>query len=177
MLLSLRKNVLTSLFKEVRVFKVLGSVVFENGPNTVSESIKRFPRVTSIGSQPPKTLGKSRGPPQNPAETPQNPRRDPAEPSERPPAEPSERQISSESLAEGCAPRMVTLRNFKRVRFQTPNSASFLGLTEFRGANSVSSSQPIICVPKRTHRAFRRTHRVCPKLPVPVLKGKNVAKI
>ena len=52
--------------------------------------------------------------------TPAEPRRDPAEPSERPrralaetPAEPSERQISSESLAEGCAPRMVTLRNFK----------------------------------------------------------------
>ena len=48
------------------------------------------------------------------------PRRDPAEPSERPrtalgktPTEPSERQISSESLAEGCAPRMVTLRNFR----------------------------------------------------------------
>ena len=27
----------------------------------------------------------------------------------------------------------------------------------------MSSSQPIICVPKRTHRASRRTHRVCPK--------------
>ena len=35
---------------------------------------------------------------------------------------------------------------FRRVRFQTPNSVSFSGLTEFRGANSVSSSQPIICV-------------------------------
>ena len=52
---------------------------------------------------------------------------------------------------------------FRRVRFQTPNSVSFLGLTEFRGANSVSSSRPIICVPKRTHRVFRRTHRVCRK--------------
>ena len=50
---------------------------------------------------------------------------------------------------------------FRRVRFQTPNSVSFLGLTEFRGANSVSSSRPIICVPKRTHRVFRGTHRVC----------------
>ena len=28
------------------------------------------------------------------------------------------------------------------------------------GENSVSSSQPIICVPKRTHRVFRRTRRV-----------------
>ena len=28
----------------------------------------------------------------------------------------------------------------------------FLGLTEFRGANSVSCSRPIICVPKRTRR-------------------------
>ena len=35
---------------------------------------------------------------------------------------------------------------FRGVRFQTPNSVSFLGLTEFRGANSVSSFQPIICV-------------------------------
>ena len=49
---------------------------------------------------------------------------------------------------------------FGGVRFQTPNSVSFLGLTEFRGANSVSSSRPIICVPKRTHRVFRGTHRV-----------------
>ena len=31
---------------------------------------------------------------------------------------------------------------------QTPNSVSFSGLTEFRGANSVSSSRPIICVCK-----------------------------
>ena len=38
-----------------------------------------------------------------------------------------------------------------------------LRLTEFRGESSVSSSQPIICVPKRTHRVFRRTHRGCPK--------------
>ena len=41
---------------------------------------------------------------------------------------------------------------------------SFSGLTEFRGANSVTSSQPIFSVPKRTHRVWRRTHRVCPKL-------------
>ena len=52
---------------------------------------------------------------------------------------------------------------FQRVRFQTPNSVSFSGLTEFRGANSVSSSRSIICVPKRTHRVFHRTHRVCRK--------------
>ena len=50
---------------------------------------------------------------------------------------------------------------FRRVRFQTPNSVSFFGLTEFRGANSVSSFQPIICVQKRTHRVSGRTHRVC----------------
>ena len=52
---------------------------------------------------------------------------------------------------------------FRGVRFQTPNSVSFLGLTEFRGAGSVSSSQPIICVPMRAHQVFRRTHRVCRK--------------
>ena len=48
---------------------------------TVPEGHKH--RVTTPG-----TLGKSRGPPQNPAETPHNPRRDPAEPSERPPQSP-----------------------------------------------------------------------------------------
>ena len=53
------------------------------------------------------------------------------------------------------------ITEFRGVRFQTPSSVSFLGLTEFRGANSVSSLQPIICVPKRTHRISRRTHRVC----------------
>ena len=37
---------------------------------------------------------------------------------------------------------------FRRVRFQTPNSVSFWALTEFRRENSMSSSQPIICVPK-----------------------------
>ena len=52
---------------------------------------------------------------------------------------------------------------FRGVRFQTPSSVSFLGLTEFRGENSVSSSRPILCLPKRTHRVFPRTHRVCPK--------------
>ena len=51
---------------------------------------------------------------------------------------------------------------FRKVRFQTPRSVSFLALTKFRGENSVRSSQPIICVPKRTHRVFRRTHRVLP---------------
>ena len=44
---------------------------------------------------------------------------------------------------------------FWRVRLQTPNSVSCLALTEFRGESSVSSSQPIISVPKRAHRAFR----------------------
>ena len=33
---------------------------------------------------------------------------------------------------------------FRGVQFQTPSSVSFPGLTEFRGANSVSSFQPII---------------------------------
>ena len=51
----------------------------------------------------------------------------------------------------------------RAMPFQTPSSVSSLALTEFRGENSVSSSQPIICVPRRTHRVFRRTHRVCCK--------------
>ena len=51
--------------------------------------------------------------PQNPAEPRRTLGETPAEPSERPPQSPSERQMSSESLAEGCAPRMATLRNFR----------------------------------------------------------------
>ena len=50
---------------------------------------------------------------------------------------------------------------FWRVWLQTPNSVSFWELIEFREASSVSAFQPIICVPKRTHRVSRRTHRVC----------------
>ena len=52
---------------------------------------------------------------------------------------------------------------FRRVRFQTPTSVSFFALTELWGENSVSSSQPIICLQKRTHRFFVGTDRVCPK--------------
>ena len=42
----------------------------------------------------------------------------------------------------------------REVQFQTPSSVSFLRLTEFQGASSVSSPQSIVCVPKRTHRVF-----------------------
>ena len=49
---------------------------------------------------------------------------------------------------------------FRRVRFQTPNSVSFCAISELWAENSVSSSQPIICVPKLTHRVCCRTHRV-----------------
>ena len=56
-----------------------------------------------------KTLGKILRTPGELRRALQNPRRDPAEASEKP----SERQISSEILGEGCAPQMVTLRNFR----------------------------------------------------------------
>ena len=46
---------------------------------------------------------------------------------------------------------------FRRARFQTLSSVSFLALTEFRGESSVSSFQPMIRVPKRTHRVSCRT--------------------
>ena len=42
----------------------------------------------------------------------------------------------------------------KRSEYQTPKSVSWFGLTEFRRESSARSSQPIICVPKRTHRVF-----------------------
>ena len=48
-------------------------------------AFQQFRRVISTGSLPPKTLGKSCGPPQSPAEPSERPRRAPAEPSERPP--------------------------------------------------------------------------------------------
>ena len=51
---------------------------------------------------------------------------------------------------------------FRRARLQTPNSVSFLALTEFRGESSVSSSQPIICVPERTHRVFSQNSPCLP---------------
>ena len=38
---------------------------------------------------------------------------------------------------------------FRRARFRALTSVSFLALTEFRGASSVSSSQSIKCVPKQ----------------------------
>ena len=45
-----------------------------------SQKIQQFPRVTSIGSLPPKNLGKSRRPPQSPAEPSERPRRAPQSP-------------------------------------------------------------------------------------------------
>ena len=39
---------------------------------------------------------------------------------------------------------------FRRARLQTPNSVRFLALTELRGQNLGSSSQPIICVQKKS---------------------------
>ena len=68
-----------------------------------------------------------------------------------PQSEGSWRRNSSRS---SCPPSETGRIRFRRVRFQTPNSVSFSGLTEFRGANSVSSFQPINCVSKRTHRVF-----------------------
>ena len=78
---------------------------------------------------------------------------------------PTSRRRSLQS-ATGCAiPRSETGRiRSRRARFQIPSSVSLLAFTEFRGENSVSFSQPIICVPKRTHRVHRRTHRVCRRI-------------
>ena len=44
--------------------------------------------------------------------------------------------------------------------------SEFLALTELRGENSVSSSSPIICVPKRTHRGFSQSSPSLPQHPV-----------
>ena len=55
---------------------------------------------------------------------------------------------------------------FRRARFQTPRSVSFLALTKFWGESSVSSFQPIICGPKRTHQvlSFAELTEFAPKL-------------
>ena len=74
--------------------------------NVGISKVQQFPRVTSIGSLPRKISRTPAEPRRTLGET-QSPRRALWD------AEPSERQISSESLAEGCAPRMVTLRNFR----------------------------------------------------------------
>ena len=74
-------------------------------------------------------------------------------------------------LKRGCANSVVGFeRAEKDFARRWPNTVSestvsntelseFFALSEFWGASSVSSSRPIICVPKRTHRVFffRRT--------------------
>ena len=43
-------------------------------------------------------------------------------------------------------------QRFWRIQFRASNSVSLLALTEFQGESSVSSSQPTIHVPNRSHR-------------------------
>ena len=72
---------------------------------------QQFPKVTCIGSLPSKNPSK-----RDPCKNLQSP----AERPRRGLGEPSERQMSSENLWEGCAPRMVTLLIFRTVlRFVT----------------------------------------------------------
>ena len=57
----------------------------------------------------------------------------------------------------GDGPNTVSVST---VWFRAPNSVSFLALTKFQGDNSVSSSQPLVSVPKQAHRASCRTQGV-----------------
>ena len=54
---------------------------------------------------------------------------------------------------------------FRRVRFQTPSSVSFFLRSHRVPGRELGEflSAYYFCVPKRTHRACRRTHRVTPK--------------
>ena len=71
------------------------------------------------------------------------------------------RKIKQKAAAVRARFRSETGRiRVQRALLQTPSFA----LTEFWAESSVSASQPIICVPKRTHRVVRRTHQVCRKL-------------
>ena len=72
------------------------------------ERLQQFPRVTSYMHR----VTTVEKPPQIPR-TPAEPRRTLGETPTAASKKPSERQISSESLGEGCAPRMVTLWNFR----------------------------------------------------------------
>ena len=54
----------------------------------------------------------------------------------------------SQSASFRNGPNTVSERT---VGFQTRSSVRFFAFAEFRGENSVSSSQPSICVPRRTH--------------------------
>ena len=49
---------------------------------------------------------------------------------------------------------------FRRVRFWTPSSVSFLAFSELQGENSVSSSQPIFVCRSELTKFFCRPHRV-----------------
>ena len=84
---------------------------------SVAILLQQFPRVTSIGSLPPTDLGKSRGPPQNPAEPHRTLGGTPAEPSERPRRALWEANFLGEPPGGWCA-RMVTLRNFRNMKSQ-----------------------------------------------------------
>ena len=87
------------------------------------------------------TLGKSCGPPQNLAEPRRTLEETPAEASKNP----SQRQISSQTLAEGCAPRMVTLWNFKRSansKFWVRISSGGVRVFHVKGWGPTSSECP-----------------------------------
>ena len=62
--------------------------------------------------------------------------------------------LKSARISKSTVARKRAEYGFGEHGFKTPSSVSFLALTELWGESSVSSSQPIICVPKRTHRVF-----------------------
>ena len=51
----------------------------------------------------------------------------------------------------GWVLRKQAFTRFRRIRVANADLSDFFALTKFRGGSSVSSSRPIICVPKRTH--------------------------
>ena len=122
--------------------------------------------------------------PQSPAEPsvipPQSPLRDPCRALWETPAEPSERQISSDSLAEGCSPRMVTLR---KIRIEESPTGACLEIAwskfcfstrvcrhsqakngkEMAGTNTMIVKQLSACIPLAHRVDIPENHRVKPK--------------
>ena len=67
------------------------------------------------------------------------------------------KQLNGGDLFAGCPAETGRIRGFGEYGFKHRAQCACWALTEFWGESSVRFCQPIICVPKRTHRVVRRT--------------------
>ena len=107
-------------------------------------SIQQFARVTSIGSLPPKTSEN----PADPRKAPQRPRRALGETPQSPPRDPRRALSEANFLGEprgGCAPRMVTLRNFSGARVGGSSSYDLQGGEDSGGLPTSRARREALC--------------------------------